>query len=107
MSAAPQAPDRREDLSRQNQFETHALGRGPGKKHALVAAGSRRGDVAAERSEPDDLLDLLERACREAIAAGRFEAVARLVAEAARLRKGRPAADDPSHPWEKFRKHFT
>ena len=61
----------------------------------------------ADGGDAGVLLQALERACAGAVAAGRYDAVARLVAEAARLREGRPAAAAGPHPWEQFQLVYT
>lgn len=53
------------------------------------------------------LLNALRRAFEAALGAGKPEAAARIVAEAARLKKERPAAPAGPHPWERFRSKFT
>jgi hypothetical protein len=80
-----------------------AAGRGAGWSIANIERLARREDFQArveairrdlpwtEGRDPGVLLAALERACQASLAAGKFEAATRIVAEAARLRKDRPA----------------
>ncbi|HEY2177088.1 MAG TPA: hypothetical protein VGH15_00775 [Caulobacteraceae bacterium] len=71
------------------------------------AAELREPPPWSEGPDPKALLGALQRAFDGAIAAGKHEAAARIVAEAAKFKKARPAEPDGPHPWERFRSKFT